>query len=332
MNKKLLGIGILSIVCFIASLLVAATLWNRNLPRGYFVNQTANNQETFDYYVPASASRYRKMPVILALHGGTMDAFQMAELTGLNALAEAFGFIVLYPEQSADRNAQRYWNWFLPENQTRGEGEAALLMDVLKELEDHYPVDKDRRFLLGFSAGGAMALNLQILYPDVFSGIAIAAGMPFSSALNVFEAASAIEGFLPTAEQLALRAIQALPVGTFPLIRATLIHGNEDARVVPEASLQILAQLAAVNDWLDDGIENDSFDSNAEIDSPYLTEGGGTGTYQRYDDSAGTLTLELFLIDSLTHRYPNPNSASSLASNLGMDYSRMAVEFLLELR
>jgi pimeloyl-ACP methyl ester carboxylesterase len=49
-------------------------------------------------------------------------------------------------------------------------------------------IDRRRVFVVGLSAGGAMASAMLAVYPDVFAGGAIIAGLPFASATNVQEA------------------------------------------------------------------------------------------------------------------------------------------------
>ena len=47
--------------------------------------------------------------------------------TGMNARAEAEGFLVAYPAQSGRANGQRCWNWFQPGDQGRDSGEAGII-------------------------------------------------------------------------------------------------------------------------------------------------------------------------------------------------------------
>ncbi|MGE0775653.1 MAG: PHB depolymerase family esterase [Sphingomonadaceae bacterium] len=72
------------------------------------------------------------MPLIVMMHGCTQSAADFAAGSGMNALADELGFIVLYPEQASSANLARCWNWHRPENQKRGRGEPAAIADLTR--------------------------------------------------------------------------------------------------------------------------------------------------------------------------------------------------------
>jgi poly(3-hydroxybutyrate) depolymerase len=53
------------------------------------------------------------------LHGCTQNSDDLAAGTGMNAIAEAHGLLVAYPQQTGAHNAQSCWNWFRPGEQRR---------------------------------------------------------------------------------------------------------------------------------------------------------------------------------------------------------------------
>jgi poly(hydroxyalkanoate) depolymerase family esterase len=303
---------------------------DRNLERGVLKSEISSDGMAYDFYIPEQASWFRPLPLVVVFHGGLINLEEMEELTTLQELADRFGFYVLYPLQDATQNADGYWNWFLPENQQRGIGEPSRIVELLSQLPQPYRIDSTKTVALGFSAGGAMALSMQILYPDVFSGVAIAAGVPFASASNLYEAAMAMAGFLPTEEQLAVRAIEALPYAKGKPIRAIVVHGLADTRVRPEASFAILRQLCAVNDMLDDGLINGSFAAIPVYDGPWMDDPLGLNRFVRYRNANRDAILLGYFIEGMAHRYPHPTSTSPYASGEGMNFSLSAIEFLLE--
>lgn len=299
------------------------------LERKVLKSLVSPNGMQYDYYIPEQASLFASLPLLVVFHGGTMSLSDMEELTGLNRLADQMGFYVLYPFQDEHSNPEHYWNWFLPENQQRGLGEPARIIELMRHLPKPYRIDSNKTFALGFSAGGAMALTMQILYPDVFSGVAIAAGLPFASATNLYEAAMAMNGLLPTDEQLAARAIDAMPMTKGKPIRAILVHGLADTRVKPEASLAILRQLQAVNDVLDDGERNGSFSAVPDFDGPWMDDAFSPNRLIRYQNNKHKVVMEGYSIDGMTHRYPHPASNSPFAYGESMDFSLSTVFFLI---
>src|ERR1039457_542123 len=111
----------------------------------------------FKLWMPETLDRGRSWPLVMMLHGCTHNAEDMAEISGMNEVAEANRFLVVYPEQSRMANLLKCWNWFHPKHQTRNAGEPSILVAVVDEVRSNYPVDPERVYVVGVSAGGAMA-------------------------------------------------------------------------------------------------------------------------------------------------------------------------------
>ena len=122
----------------------------------------------FKLWIPTPPQLERAAPLVMVLHGCGHDAKDMAEISGMNQLADLNGFLVVYPEQSRFANLLKCWNWFDPRHQTRGAGEPSILAAVVDQVRATHPVDPDRIFLVGVSAGAAMASILAATYPDIF--------------------------------------------------------------------------------------------------------------------------------------------------------------------
>jgi poly(3-hydroxybutyrate) depolymerase len=62
----------------------------------------------------------------MMLHGCRQKSEELAETSGMNAVAERNNLLVVYPEQPIRANLLRCWNWFEAKHQSRAAGEPAI--------------------------------------------------------------------------------------------------------------------------------------------------------------------------------------------------------------
>ena len=135
-------------------------------------------------YVPAPPPRPHA-PLLVLLHGCGQNAGVFARASGFFALADRLGAPLLLPDQVAQNNGGRCFNWFEPGDTRRGGGEAASIRAMVGHALQTYSADPARVFVAGLSAGGAMAAALLAAYPDVFAGGAVVAGLPVGAATDL---------------------------------------------------------------------------------------------------------------------------------------------------
>lgn len=176
-------------------------------------------------YVPASLEG-RPRGLVMMLHGCKQNPNDFAVGTRMNEKAEGAGLVVVYPEQTRHANAMACWNWFKPGDQVRGMGEPAILAGLAQAVVSEFDVPRDRVFVAGLSAGGAMAAILAEAYPDVFAAGGIHSGLPAGSASDVPSAFAAMSGRRDDAR----RGPAAEDRGRARLI---VFHGTEDRTVHP---------------------------------------------------------------------------------------------------
>jgi poly(hydroxyalkanoate) depolymerase family esterase len=112
----------------------------------------------------------------------------------MNALAEEHRLLVVYPAQTGGDNSMSCWNWFRPGDQVRDSGESAIIAGLTENLRDQYAILKDRVFVAGLSAGGAMAAIMGETYPELYGGIGVHSGLAYGSANDVLSAFAAMHG------------------------------------------------------------------------------------------------------------------------------------------
>lgn len=131
-------------------------------------------------------------PVVVMLHGCTQSPADFAAGTGMNALAQAQGVIVVYPAQPTSANMNKCWNWFRPEDQQRDTGEMAILAAITREVLATQYADPARVYVAGLSAGGAAAVLLAQAYPDMFAAVGVHSGLAAGSAQDIPQAFAAM--------------------------------------------------------------------------------------------------------------------------------------------
>jgi poly(hydroxyalkanoate) depolymerase family esterase len=191
-------------------------------------------------FVPENLGRNAALVVVL--HGCTQTADTYDHGSGWSQLAEREGFAVLYPEQQRANNPNLCFNWFEPADTQRGRGEAHSIKEMIEAMVDHHAIDRQRIYITGLSAGGAMTSVMLATYPEVFAGGAIIAGLAYGIARSVPEAFDRMRGHGRYTE----RELQELLSGASPQQSHTptisVWHGLNDRTVVPSNAEDIVAQ------------------------------------------------------------------------------------------
>lgn len=139
-------------------------------PRGEVQRTLPHDGRSRSYlvYLPAAAESppVGGLPVVLAFHGGGGNARGMSKLTGLSAVAEASGFIVVYPE-----GVEKNWNDGRP-GIAEGIDDVGYVAALLDDLAASFPVDAARVYATGISNGGMMSYRLAIELSDRIAAVA----------------------------------------------------------------------------------------------------------------------------------------------------------------
>lgn len=209
--------------------------------------------------------------IVVALHGCSQRASDY-EKAGWNDVADANGFVVIYPEQSTGNNTTRCFRWWEPSQNARDMGEAKAIVDMVAKARTDYGAN-GRVFVTGLSAGGAMAAALLAAYPDIFEAGAIMSGVPAGCATNQSEGVNCAAGQVNrTAEQW-----KALVPANAKMPRVSIWQGTNDSVVSPENEGELLEQWTAVN-----GIDQ----------TATSTETIGKATHVVYMDRVETWTIQ----------------------------------------
>jgi poly(hydroxyalkanoate) depolymerase family esterase len=191
-------------------------------------------------YVPAGLDG--PAPLVVVLHGCTQDAAVYDHGSGWSRLADRHGFILLFPEQNRANNPMLCFNWFSGNDNQRGMGEAASIAGMIAAMKKAHPIDPQRVFVTGLSAGGAMAAVMLATYPELFAGGAIIAGIAYGCASGAAQAFDCMGGRAGSdAEELGRKVRRASPhKGPWPRIQVW--QGSADPLVVPSNADAIVLQ------------------------------------------------------------------------------------------
>lgn len=268
----------------------------------------ASGSRRFRLYVPACASEGAR-GVVMMLHGCTQTPEDFATGTGMNALADQHGFVVIYPAQSRGDNAQSCWNWFSRGDQRRGRGEPAILAELTQKVCSEHGVTRDDTFVAGLSAGAAMAVILGEAYPDVFAAVGAHSGLPVGAAKDVPSAFAAMAGDALAGPD---------PVASGHRVRTILFHGSADRTVHP-ANAEGIAQRAHRVGPESSVQTTDTGDA-----------AGRTYTRRISSDTDGIAFLEHWTIEGQGHAWSGGKPGGSHIDPTGPDASAEMVRFFFE--
>jgi poly(hydroxyalkanoate) depolymerase family esterase len=252
-------------------------------------------------------------PLVVVLHGCTQTAAAY-ENTGWSALADAWKFHVVYPEQNSSRNnSSGCFNWggrwksapqtfvFTPEpldltEIARGHGENESIKEMVDKMKAEHPIDDKRVFVTGLSGGGAMAALMLAVWPDVFSGGAIFAGIPYGCAMdkkttaeagNCLKDYSGANAYLDRTPQAWGDLVRsAAPSYKGPYPRVSIWHGTSDSVVNNKNQAELMKQWTNAN-----GIDQTP-DAQGDVDG---------FPHAEYKDASGKTLVETYTITGQSH-------------------------------
>lgn len=296
-------------------------------------------------YVPPGRAKAPR-PLVVFLHGCNETAEQAAQATHFNDLAARLGFLVVYPQQVvsapesapvADGNGIGCWNWFLTDDQSRGAGEPQTLAGLTSYVAATQPVDPQRIYVEGISAGADMAVILGATYPDLYAAVGVLAGCAYRTCGD------------------ATGELTYAAMGPHARVVPMFVeNGTADSLNNLAMASGLVASWLGADDLADDGTTNGSIARTPSSTTDYATSqtpspgsgdlcvhndsftcpGGAIGfqgsypyTVATYDDARGCDVLDYWLIHGMEHAHPDAPGDGPYTDPLGPDVTAASYAF-----
>ena len=160
------------LLCLLLLPLLCAAGCSRRAELGSESAEIGGRLRSWLVHLPPHYGPSKTWPLVIAYHGRGGGGAQMAQLTGLDEVADQQGFIVVYPE-----GVERSWAAHVgAEADKEGVDSVGFTAALLDRLEQEYPVDRTRVVLAGFSDGADMVQLLGCKLADRVTAIVPVSG------------------------------------------------------------------------------------------------------------------------------------------------------------
>ncbi len=147
-------------------------------------------ERSYEYYVPSSYKPSESVPLVLSFHGYQSNGEGQCNLTGLDLLAEKYGFIAVFPNgvpipEGGQLGSLKERPDLMPGYQGMWVGDAgdlAFVTALIDKFKDEYNIDSNRVYATGMSNGSMFSHALAVMLSDKITGIVGATG-PLTASL-----------------------------------------------------------------------------------------------------------------------------------------------------
>lgn len=282
----------------------------------------------YKIYVPDTLSSRVKPAIVVMLHGCQQNAADFAKGSRIEKWADKEKFIALFPEQNVAYNSFKCWNWIMPANNARA-GEAQVIVEMLDAVIEKYDADKERVYAAGMSAGASMVNILGNCYPERFKALASHDGSQFySSYMGMDFAEVVLSGANVPASVAGFYGNNcSLFVGQRPKVMPIIIfHGMNSPLMSPIHAFQVETEFKIFNDFLDNGIRDNSYFLEKNVKSVPDTKTYGYTLYTT-TNSDKDIFIERYMINNLSHGWSGGVPDLPYNEPKGPDASAMIMKF-----
>src|SRR5215212_10088040 len=289
-----------------------------------YTNQTGTRP--YKLYIP-NGYMGQEVPLVVMLHGCTQSPNDIAAGTQMNRLSEENIFFVAYPAQAQGANMNKCWNWFKPSDQQRGRGEPSLVAGITRQVIDEYNVADGRVYVVGMSAGGAMAAIMAETYPDLYAAVGIHSGLAPGAAHDMPSAFAAMHQGGQSIPRRHVSTATATEESA-RIVPAIVFHGDRDKTVHPRNADRLLEHYCPAK--LTGSRDDASGSTPRGTVRQGQISGGHAYTRATYRDAEGRAIAERWTVHGLGHAWSGGSSSGSYTDPRGPDASAEMVRFFNE--
>ena len=295
-----------------------------------YTYQNSTSSHPYFVYTPETYHVGKTVPLLVMLHGCTQSAEDFAAGTRMNQLAEKYGFIVVYPQQTHKANRTLCWNWFRSAHQVRNRGEPAIIahmVQAIRQNTSHWTIDSNQIYVVGASAGAAMAVILGATYPDIFAAIGVHSGIEYQAVTNITSALNVMRQRGPDPVLQGKRAYEAM--GSYQRVVPMIVfQGTRDRVVPPIIGDQLVQQWMQTNHLASHGLYVADF-TNPTTTTSGQVPGGYAYTVYTWKDTKGNDVQTYWKIQGLGHAWSGGSPNGSHTDPRGPNASVAMYQFFM---
>lgn len=268
----------------------------------------------YSIYVPASYRPGTPVPLVVVLHGCRQSDLTMVDKSRMHEVAEAEGFIVLYPFMNTNADGSgpnddvgRYpncWGYWMDNERMRGKGEVYDIKRMVDKIKQDFSIDPAHVHITGISSGGAMANIAQVAYPDVFASAAFVEGIAFHEKVNTYtgkqDCATVINypqarSWNQDASTLVIEMRREMQKSVLRQAPVMVVHNKKDCTVPISVGMNLIKTWATLRET-----DGNAIDMVHPIEAPQASSTDGLRwTHTKYGRGENNQSLlETFILDA----------------------------------
>ena len=201
------------------------------------------------------------------------------------------------------------------------------MVQAISENTSQWTIDSSRVYVVGASAGAAMAVILGATYPDIFAAIGVHSGVEYQAVTNIIGGLKLVLGGGPDPVKQGQKAFEAM--GSYKRIVPTIVfQGTRDRIVPPINGEQVVQQWMQTNHLASQGLYVADFQHPTTTTSAQMPEGHAY-TVSTWEDHTGKEVQQYWKIDGLAHAWSGGNPAVSHTDPRGPNASEVMYQFFM---